>query len=185
VPPALPGTISGAPRSTLTGAVARGRSGTGSRSASAAFTGSDPASAKRRPRSSRAGTHVHTIYGLTSKPRGQASLALREVLVMMRNGAAHVPSRAALRRSTGTTVAILLAGFCSAAQPSVAAPAAPVQLAQGAADVLELGKEALGPGEQTPEAAAGVASRTGCRSWCGSAIRSAAWSLGRRCWSAG
>ena len=69
---------------------------------------------------------------------------------MMNDRAARVPRRTAPGWSLGTAVSVLFTGIWLAwsALPCVAAP---VQLAQGAADVLELGKSALGLGETTPE----------------------------------
>ena len=72
---------------------------------------------------------------------------------MTKDRAAHLPGRTAPGWSTGTTVPVLLAGLCLAgtAQPGAAAAPAPIQLAQGTSDLLEMGKEALGLGETTPE----------------------------------
>ena len=68
----------------------------------------------------------------------------------MNNRDACVPRRTAPRVSVGPTVPVLFAVFWLAwtAQPCAAAP---VQLAQGAGDLLQLGKEALGLTETTPE----------------------------------
>jgi paraquat-inducible protein B len=56
------------------------------------------------------------------------------------------------RQSTGTTFLIVLAGFCLAwVGAPCAAASPPVQLAQGTGDLLQLGKEALGLTETTPE----------------------------------
>ena len=55
-------------------------------------------------------------------------------------------------RSLATTVPFLLVSLCLAGTgPPCAAAEAPVQLAQGAGDLLQLGKEALGLTETTPE----------------------------------
>jgi MlaD protein len=60
--------------------------------------------------------------------------------------------RMAERQSTGTTFLIVLAGFCLAwVGAPCAAASPPVQLAQGTGDLLQLGKEALGLTETTPE----------------------------------
>ena len=68
-------------------------------------------------------------------------------------------ARALLRtrpgRSTAAIAPVLLLGLCLAgtATPGVAAEV-PVRLAQGAGDLLDMGKEALGLGETTPEGSA-------------------------------
>ena len=75
---------------------------------------------------------------------------------MPKDRAVSVAGRGAPRRSTGTPVlSVLLTGFCLAwtAQPCAGA-AASVQLAQGAADMLELGKKALGLGKNPQEGSA-------------------------------
>ena len=65
-------------------------------------------------------------------------------------------------RSTATITPVLLVCLClaGAAPPAGAAAEAPVRLAQSAGDLLDMGKEALGLGETTPEGTArtGIAS---------------------------
>jgi paraquat-inducible protein B len=65
-------------------------------------------------------------------------------------------------RSTATLTPVLLVCLClaGAAPPAGAAAEAPIRLAQSAGDLLDMGKEALGLGETTPEGTA----RTGITS---------------------
>jgi paraquat-inducible protein B len=69
----------------------------------------------------------------------------------------HHERRRASESSIATILPALLAGLWLACTPQpCAASQAPVQLAQSATDLLQLGKDAVGMGEQTPEGEAGT-----------------------------
>ena len=75
---------------------------------------------------------------------------------MANDRAARALCRTQPRRSPAAAVApVLLLGLCllGAASPAAAAEA-PVPVAQSAGDLLDMGKEALGLGETTPECTA-------------------------------